>query len=436
MASAPVAVLVSVVTFVLTGQHITPVNVFMLLGFIYVLKECTCLSLGQGLLEIYDAYASLGRIEHFLLFENLPAISCDQLRQKTSKTKTCLITINSGLSDRQEKIKSELRDQGKPLTLCVSSLTCKGIRRENEFILQDIEFTTTSQSLTVITGPVGSGKSTVLSAVAGEIPDISGTITFQGEGTVVYVPQTAWIFSGMIRENILFGQPYDESKYARIMEACALTEDMQKFPDYDLTIVGERGEVLSGGQQARVSLARAVYADGDLYLLDDPLSAVDSKVGQQIFQRCIKGVLGKKTRVMTSHQEQHMKEADEVIVLYKGRVLEKGKFTELQEKGVLSTTVDPLYKTFLESNQSDENSVCKDKEKSEVGDSCGKVIQLPNEVRGLQISEEDRAIGVVSSKLYWDYFRNGIPSYVIFAAIIFCFITEGKTLYDSVSFFF
>ena len=137
-----------------------------------------------------------------------------------------------------------------------------------------------------------SGKSTLLSAIAGEICEVSGTITFQG--SFVYLPQTPWIFSGTIRENILFGQPHDETKYTRVIEACALTEDIHRFPDYDQTVVGERGEVLSGGQQARVSLARAVYADADLYLLDDPLSAVDFKVGQHIFETCIKDLLGDK----------------------------------------------------------------------------------------------------------------------------------------------
>ena len=407
----------------MTGQPITPVIVFMALCFIKDITNATCHELSEGCLGTYDAYASLGRIEDFLLLGNLPGNSRDQLRKDTSETEKYPIKIGSGPSARQERNKTELRDQCKPMTLCVSSLTYKDINRENEFILQDVEFKTVSQSLTVITGPVGSGKSTVLSAIAGEISDISGAITFQG--TLVYVPQTAWIFSGTIRENILFGQPYDEPKYARIIEACALTEDMQRFPDHDLTVVGERGEVLSGGQQARVSLARAVYADGDLYLLDDPLSAVDFKVGQQIFQRCIKGLLGNKTLVLTSHQEQHMKEADDVIVLYKGRVLEKGRLAELQEKGLLNTTTDPLYKTVMEHNKSDKDFVWDNGKKIDVGDDCGKV--MTNEVKSLQISEEDRAIGVVSSKLYWDYFRSGIPSPGMVAAIIFCFITQGKT---------
>ncbi|KAL9951145.1 hypothetical protein ACROYT_G043758 [Oculina patagonica] len=425
-ASSPIATLLSVITLVLTGQHITPVNAFILLGFINVLRGCTCVNFAQGFLGIYDAYASLGRIEHFLLLENLPAISGDKCRENNNKSKSYSIKLKTGLEDRQEKVKTELKHQVKPLTLCVSSLTYKEIKRENEFILQDIEFATKSQSLTVITGPVGCGKSTVLSAIAGEVADISGTIKF--EGTLVYVPQTAWIFSGTIRENVLFGQPYDEPKYTRIIEACAITEDVQKFPDYDQTVVGERGEVLSGGQQVRVSLARAVYADADLYLLDDPLSAVDFKVGQHIFQTCIKNLLGNKIRVLTSHQEQHMKEADEVVLLHKGRILEKGRFTELQEKGVLNTTVDPLYKTVLENEKLDEKFVLLNEEKIEVGDGCGKVIPLSNEVKGLQISEEDRAIGVVSFKLYWDYFRSGIHSSVMFAAVFFCFISQGMVI--------
>ena len=102
------------------------------------------------------------------------------------------------------------------------------------------------------------------------------------------MPQIPWVFSGTIRENILFGQPYDELRYTRVTEACALTEDIQQFPDYDQTNVGERGVVLSGGQQSRVSLARAVYAEADLYLLGDPLSAVDFKVGQHIFENALK----------------------------------------------------------------------------------------------------------------------------------------------------
>ena len=271
--SVSVANLLSVVTLVLTGQPITPVNVFMLIGFMDIARTAICHFLSTALLQIYDAYVSLARIEDFLLLENIPAISTDQGSSNTQK-RSSKATVTNSQSDPEKK-KEEVfnfhhivQNQENHSALSVSNLSYRHIEKDDEFILHDIRFSTASQSLTVITGPVGSGKSTLLSVIAGEISDVTGIITFPG--TLVYVPQTPWIFSGTIRKNILFGQPYDEPKYNRVIEACAFT------------VVGERGEVLSGGQKARVGLARAVYADAELYLLDDPLSAVDFKVGQHI----------------------------------------------------------------------------------------------------------------------------------------------------------
>ena len=405
----------------------------MLLGFIDIARAATCFFISNALLQTYDAYASLRRIEDFLLLENLPAISRGQSKEGIRNTGSKTTDVTSGLLDRQAKIDIafnpdlEKNPQDKPSTLYVSNLTYRQTERQDEFILQDIGFSIASQSLTVITGPVGSGKSTLLSAIAGEISEICGTITSQG--TLVYAPQTAWIFSGTMRQNILFGQPYDEQKYTRVLEACALTEDIQRFPDYDQTVVGERGEILSGGQQARVSLARAVYADADLYLLDDPLSAVDFKVGRHIFKTCINDLLGDKTRVLTSHQEEHMKEADQVIVLCKGRVLEKGNFTELQGKGILNTSFDPLYHRVRKDGESTKSVAREIEQKNQGGDGCETMVPLPNEARGLEISQEDRSIGVVSSKLYWNYFRSGVHWSIICAVIFLFFIAQGKSQY-------
>ena len=428
-----IATLLSVVTLVLTGQPITPVNVFMLIGFMDIARIATCRYLSAALLQIYDAYASLVRIEDFLLLENIPAISPDRSRKDTSNTQSSsgkATNIQSNPEKKKEGVFNFyhlVENRENHSALSVSNLSCRHIERNEEFILQDIQFSAALQSLTVITGPVGSGKSTLLSAIAGEISDVSGTISFSG--TLVYVPQTPWIFSGSIRENILFGQPYDEPKYNRVIEACALTEDIQRFPDYDKTVVGERGEVLSGGQKARVGLARAVYADADLYLLDDPLSAVDFKVGQHIFETCFKNLLGDKLRVLTSHQEQYMKEADQVIVLYKGRVLEKGSFTKLQEKGILNTTVDPLYQTDGNDGELTRNVAWEIEQKNKGVDGLDNIGPLPSEARGLEISKEDRSIGVVSSKLYWNYFRSGVHWSMICAVICLCFIAQGKSQY-------
>jgi len=374
--------------------------------------------LALGLLAIYEAYVSLNRIEDFLLLDNLPSLSCNWYSEGTNGSLES--SGNGQMFDREETQKALLNfdELNRKPAVCVSNLTYKPFEREMKAILQDVAFTTTVGGLTIITGPVGSGKSTLLSAIAGEVPDQSGTVTCRG--SLVYVPQIAWVFSGTIRENILFGQPYDEHKYNSVLNSCALMQDVQQFPDSDQTVVGECGAVLSGGQRARVSLARAVYADADIYLLDDPLSAVDFKVGQHIFRQCIKGLLGDKTRVLICHKEQYMKEADEVVVLDKGLVLGKGGFIELQKKNILTLTADPLCMTVLKRNES-HDLVEEKREKSHFTDG-----RAGNEARSLRIEEEDRVIGVVSSKLYLNYLRSGAHSLVILAVVLLCIIAQGK----------
>ena len=422
-----IPILLSVITLMFTGQPLTPVNVFMLLIFISLLKLNICLDVAYGVVEKRKSFASLQRIEDFLISEDLFSISEDHypqdretvLERKSGNLQNDFTSISESQVSDEDPLTDQWINTYKPGTLSVLHLTYKEMVRKDEFILQDVDFVAVSGSLTVVTGPVGSGKSTLLSAIAGEMSDVSGTISRQG--TFVYVPQIAWVFSGTLRENILFGESYDEPRYTRIIEACALTEDFQRFPNGDQTVVGERGAVLSGGQRARVSLARAVYVDADLYLLDDPLSAVDFKVGRHIFEKCIKGLLGEKTRLLNSHQEQHMKDADLVIVLHKGRVLGMGTFAKLQRKGILNSTIDPLYKNALTVNKSN-NMVTTTEDEERRGD----LKPLRNKDNELEISVEDQAIGTVSSKLYWDYFRSGIHSFFIIGMICLCLISQGE----------
>ena len=422
-----IPILLSVITLMLTGQPLTPVNVFMLLMFINLLKLTICLDIAYGVVETRESFASLGRIEDFLISEDLFSISEDQClhdrgtvaERKSGKLQNDFTSMSQSHVSDEDPLTDQWINPSKPGNVCVSHLTYKEVARKDEFILQDVDFVAASGSLTVVTGPVGSGKSTLLSAIAGEMSDVGGTINRQG--TFVYAPQIAWVFSGTLRENILFGESYDEPRYTRIIEACALTEDFQRFPNGDQTVVGERGAVLSGGQRARVSLARAVYVDADLYLLDDPLSAVDFKVGRHIFEKCIKGLLGEKTRLLNSHQEQHMQDADLVIVLHKGRVLGMGTFAKLQRKGILNSTIDPLYKNALTVNKSN-NMVTTTEDEERRGD----LEPLRNKDNELEISVEDRAIGTVSSKLYWDYFRSGIHSFFIIGMICLCLISQGE----------
>lgn len=147
-----------------------------------------------------------------------------------------------------------------------------------------------------------------------ELPIKSGNCITNG--TLTYSAQEAWIFPGSIRQNILFAQEYDKQRYSEIIQICALEEDLKQFPYGDMTLVGERGIELSGGQKARLNLARALYTQGtDIYLLDDPLSAVDAAVSRHIFEKCIKKYLAGKLRILVTHQLQYLAQADYVVVL-------------------------------------------------------------------------------------------------------------------------
>uniref|UniRef100_A0A8K9V1J4 ATP binding cassette subfamily C member 4 (PEL blood group) n=1 Tax=Oncorhynchus mykiss TaxID=8022 RepID=A0A8K9V1J4_ONCMY len=176
--------------------------------------------------------------------------------------------------------------------------------------LQNLSFTLRSEQLLAVIGPVGAGKSSLLSTILGELTPDKGVVKFKGELT--YASQQPWIFPGTIRSNILFGKALHPQKYERVLRACALK---RLLPDGDLEVIGDRGATLSGGQKARVSLARAVYQDADIYLLDDPLSAVDAEVGKHLFEQCICGLLRKKPRILVTHQLQYLKAADQILVL-------------------------------------------------------------------------------------------------------------------------
>uniref|UniRef100_A0A8C4Z9S7 Uncharacterized protein n=1 Tax=Gadus morhua TaxID=8049 RepID=A0A8C4Z9S7_GADMO len=179
--------------------------------------------------------------------------------------------------------------------------------------LQNVSLRLGSRQLVAVIGPVGAGKSSLLSAILGELPLDKGVLKVKGQLT--YACQQPWVFPGTIRSNILFGKELNPAKYEEVLRACALKRDMELLPDGDLTLIGDRGATLSGGQKARVNLARAVYLDADIYLLDDPLSAVDAEVGRHLFEKCICGILKDKPRILVTHQLQYLKAADQILVL-------------------------------------------------------------------------------------------------------------------------
>ncbi|KAF3945234.1 hypothetical protein CMV_028379 [Castanea mollissima] len=179
-----------------------------------------------------------------------------------------------------------------------------------------------------VCGPVGSGKSSLLSSILGEIPRISGGgITVYGRKA--YVPQTAWIQTGTIRENVLFGKEMNKAYYEDVLEACALNQDIKIWQDRDLSVIGERGMNLSGGQKQRIQLARAVYSDADVYFLDDPFSAVDAHTGTYLFKKCLMQLLSQKTVIYATHQVEFLDASDLVLVMKAGRIVQSGRYEDL-----------------------------------------------------------------------------------------------------------
>ncbi|XP_058737877.1 ABC transporter C family member 5-like [Vicia villosa] len=182
-----------------------------------------------------------------------------------------------------------------------------------------------------VCGTVGSGKSSFLSCILGEIPKISGEVSVCG--SAAYVSQSAWIQSGTIEENILFGSIKDKAKYKNVLHACSLKKDLELFSHGDQTIIGDRGINLSGGQKQRVQLARALYQDADVYLLDDPFSAVDAHTGSELFREYILSALENKTVIFVTHQVEFLPAADLILVLREGSIIQAGKYDDLLKAG-------------------------------------------------------------------------------------------------------
>ncbi|XP_056008627.1 ATP-binding cassette sub-family C member 3-like [Ostrea edulis] len=199
----------------------------------------------------------------------------------------------------------------------------------NSSLLKEVNIAIPEGGLVAVVGQVGQGKSSLLSAILGEMIKIKGKVCVKG--SIAYVPQQAWIQNATIQDNILFGNKMDEKRYHEVLGACALTQDLNVLPAGDQTEIGERGINLSGGQKQRVSLARAVYSDRDVYLLDDPLSAVDSYVGSHIFDEVIgsSGLLKDKTCIMVTHGIQWLPKVDNIIVFVNGKISESGTYEEL-----------------------------------------------------------------------------------------------------------
>ncbi|KAJ4938179.1 hypothetical protein JOQ06_002804 [Pogonophryne albipinna] len=197
-------------------------------------------------------------------------------------------------------------------------------------VLKNISLYLEKGKMLAVAGSTGSGKSSLLMLILGELVPSEGKIRHSGR--VSFSPQTSWIMPGTIRDNILFGLTYDEYRYTSVIKACQLEEDFALLPEKDKTLLLEGGVTLSGGQRARLGLARAVYKDADLYLLDAPFTHLDLVTEKEIFEKCVCTRMASKTRIVVTSKLEHLKRADRILLLHNGDCFFYGTFSELQAK--------------------------------------------------------------------------------------------------------
>ncbi|XP_057264325.1 multidrug resistance-associated protein 1 isoform X3 [Pezoporus wallicus] len=322
--------------------------------------------------------------------------------------------------------------------------------RNDPPLLNSINFTVPEGSLVAVVGQVGCGKSSLLSALLGEMDKKEGYVVVKG--SVAYVPQQAWVQNATLQDNIIFGREMNESRYKRVIEACALLPDIEILPAGDKTEIGEKGVNMSGGQKQRVSLARAVYCNADVCLFDDPLSAVDAHVGKHIFENVIgpKGILKNKTRVLVTHAINYLPQMDTILVMSDGEISEMGSYQELlKQDGAFAE----FLRTYANTEQSMENSDTNSPSGKEgkpvengmlVNEASGKLMhrQLSNsstysrdtgksqqhsstaelqkpqaEKNSWKLTEADTAkTGRVKATVYWDYMK-AIGLFISFLSI-------------------
>ncbi|KAF3359841.1 hypothetical protein VdG1_05050 [Verticillium dahliae VDG1] len=304
-----------------------------------------------------------------------------------------------------------------------------GRSNEPPFSLENISVAISSQELVAVVGSVGCGKSSLLSALANDMRLVQGTMKFNSN--VAYCPQSAWLQNATIRENILFGRSFDKELYSRVTHACALEADFALLPHGDLTEIGEKGITLSGGQKQRVNIARAIYSDAGIVLLDDPLSAVDAHVGNHIFNQAISGLLHGKCCVLVTHQLQVLRRCDRVIWMTNGLIEAFDKYDGLLESSIsfrrFVQTSGTVSSGETQANEEIEDSTCAPKEGAAL------LNDYVSEDKRKLMQEDVKAVNSVPWNVYHVWMKSSGSILNMAAVLILMCIFRAANLLTSLS---
>ncbi|XP_068966387.1 probable multidrug resistance-associated protein lethal(2)03659 isoform X2 [Bombus flavifrons] len=450
------ALFCTLISMLLFGDELSVDKVFVFSSYFNILAHTMSGMFVRGFAEIAECLVAVRRLKYFLMYEefqdsghilsnfttsingSINSIS-KHASNKTSKPDIPYIDDEidgyENLDDSSEKRRhnglvvvasdllkntANMLGEKKPFSTMnqetyavkMSHLTAKWEASQSENTLEDVNLEIQKGKIYAIIGMVGAGKSSFLSAILGEIEVTGGHVKVNG--SLSYAGQEAWVFGSTVRQNILFGQPYDRQLYQKVVKACSLQRDFKQFPQGDQTVVGERGSSLSGGQKARINLARSLYRQADIYLLDDPLSAVDTHVSKHLFEECIQKYLAGKTRILATHQLQYVKNVDAIILIEQGKVTVFSQFQDLLSQR-------PEYAELLaaESDSTEDSSLEKSSMKRQFSSSSTRSRTPEASSGGTDDEEEDKnsekfndglegtSRGVVKGSIFIKYFQTG-----------------------------
>ena len=410
------ASMLSFITYNLSNHDLNPAYVFSSLALFNSLRmPLNLLPLVIG--QVVDAWSSIGRVQDFLIaeeqnddfiwdMEGKNAVSMQHADFTWERTITQDPDKKAGLQPDKKRRSKEVKDAeklaaktGNPLDSSKNGEDSSSTLTEVEpFKLHDLDFSVGRNELIAVIGGVGSGKSSLLAALAGDMRRTNGSITMGA--TRAFCPQYAWIQNTSVKENILFGKDYDQNWYESVVDACALRPDLEMLPNGDLTEIGERGITVSGGQKQRLNIARAIYFNSDIVLMDDPLSAVDAHVGRHMFDNAICGLLKDKCRILATHQLHVLSRCDRIIWMQEGHIETIDTFANLMNNN--ESFQKMMVSTAQEEKVEKEAAVNED----DIEDQKNAAKKRKQAKRGATLmQQEERAVKSVGWNVYDAYIR-------------------------------
>ncbi|KAG5555058.1 hypothetical protein RHGRI_012555 [Rhododendron griersonianum] len=382
---------------IVLGDTLDPGRVFTAVTVLGIIQD-PVQTFPQALISVTQALISLERLEGFLISRELDERAVER---------------GEGCNDR---VAVEVRDG-------YFSWDDEG----DDAVLTGLNLEIKKGELAAIVGTVGSGKSSLLASILGELHKKSGKVRVCG--TTAYVAQTSWIQNATIQENILFGSPMDKERYNEVIRVCCLEKDLEIMEHGDQTEIGERGINLSGGQKQRVQLARAVYQDCDIYLLDDIFSAVDAHTGSEIFKECVRGVLKDKTILLVTHQVDFLHNASQILVMRDGMIVQSGRYQELLESGMDFGALVAAYETSMElaemsttisadSPQTPKSPITPLSRGESIGENRSLDQSQSEKGTSKLIEDEERETGNVNSEVYKQYCTEAYGWWGVAAVIV------------------